>query len=100
MAIGFNKLKSSLLAPTDVLAFGKFSGCRVCDIVEDNYEYLIWAEKAGLVKYSRDTIAMVLKVANFELEKQHYEEEIKPYLDSFEDVPDLTIFADGCIYSN
>ena len=81
MAITFKQLKSPLLAPTDQIPIGKFKGCRVCDVIEDNYEYLIWAEKQGLMKFSAETVEIIQEVAHFAKEKQHYTEEIEPYLD-------------------
>ena len=81
MAITFKQLKSPLLAPTDQIPVGKFKGCRVCDVIEDNYEYLIWADKQGLLKYSAIVMESILEIANFEKQKSHYTEEIEPYLD-------------------
>jgi uncharacterized protein (DUF3820 family) len=81
MAITFNKLKSPLLAPTDQISIGKFKGCRVCDVIEDNYEYLIWAEKQGFLKYSSETVEIIQEVAHFAKQKQHYTEEVEPYLE-------------------
>lgn len=87
MAKTFSKLKSPLLGLTDLLTFGKLNGCRVCDVIEDQYEYLIWAEKQGLVKFQQNVIAKIKKQAGFEDEKRHYEEEVQPWLDELEDIP-------------
>lgn len=86
MAISFKKLKSPLLAPTDLLSIGKFKGCRICDIADTEYEYLIWLDRQKLVQYSKEAIALIHKHANFELEKQYYEEEVAPYLEE-DDIP-------------
>ena len=66
MAINFNKLKDPKLQMLDKLTFGKFKDCRVCDIIQDHYEYLIWAEKQGFVKFSQEVTDCILDQANFE----------------------------------
>lgn len=85
MAITFKQLKSPLLAPTDQISIGKFKGCRVCDVIEDNYEYLMWAEKQGLMKFSAETVEIIQEVAHFAKQKTHYTEEVEPYLDESND---------------
>ena len=79
MAITFKQLKSPLLAPTDQIPIGKLKGCRICDVIEDNYEYLIWAEKQGFLKYSSIVMESILEIAHFESAKRHYTEEVEPY---------------------
>jgi len=86
MAISFNKLKSPLLAPTDLIPLGKYKGCRVCDVIEDGYEYLIWAEKQGFLKYSAETVEIIKEAGHFMKEKRHYEEEEAPYEDGYGEV--------------
>jgi hypothetical protein len=66
MAINFSKLKDPKLLMTDKLTFGKLSGCRVCDVIQDHYEYLIWCEKQGFVKFSQEVTDCILEQANFE----------------------------------
>lgn len=80
MSKPFSQIKSTLLGPEDILTFGKYKGCRICDILNDNYEYLIFLEKEGYVKYNRYLTEKIQQVAGFELEKVHYAEEIAPYL--------------------
>jgi hypothetical protein len=84
MSLTWSKIKSPLLELDDKLGFGKLRGCRICDVVEDHYEYLIWAEKSGLVKYSARTIEAISRAAGFAEAQRHYEEEVVPYL---QDVP-------------
>jgi hypothetical protein len=50
MAITFKNLRSPLLDLQDKILVGKLAGCRVCDCIQDHYEYLIWADKSGLMK--------------------------------------------------
>ena len=85
MAITFKQLKSPLLAPIDQIPIGKFKGCRVCDVIEDNYEYLMWAEKQGFMKYSQEVVELIQEVAHFAKQKIHYTEEVEPYLDETEE---------------
>lgn len=66
MAISFNKLKDPKLGLLDKLTFGKLSGCRVCDVVQDHYEYLIWCEKQGFVKFNREVEILICETASFE----------------------------------
>lgn len=81
MAISFQQLKSPLLGLQDQLTFGKLKGCRICDVIQDHYEYLIWAEKSGLVKYQPIVVETLQEMASFARWEQHVEEEIKPYLE-------------------
>lgn len=66
MALNFKNLRDPKLGLTDKLTFGKFKDCRLCDIIEDHYEYLIWAEKQGYVKFQQDVTNLILEQANFE----------------------------------
>ena len=66
MAITFKNIKDPKLGLTDVISFGKLKGCRVCDVIEDYYEYLIWAEKQGYLKFQAIVIEVIQDAANFE----------------------------------
>lgn len=79
MSLSFKTLKSPLLGLSDQITFGKFKGCRICDIVQDQYEYLIWAEKAGLVKYQPIVVETIQEMASFARWETHKAEEIDPY---------------------
>lgn len=50
----------------DKLTFGKLKDCRVCDVIQDHYEYLIWCEKQGFAKYTQEVTDCILEQANFE----------------------------------
>ena len=80
MAIPFNKIKSTVLNFTDIIQTGKLQGCRVCDVIDDEYEYLIWADKSKLLQFRPQVIEKIMKVAHFIDEERHYKEEIEPYL--------------------
>ena len=66
MAISFNKLKDPKLGLLDKITFGKLKDCRVCDVVQDHYEYLIWCEKQGFVKFSKEVEILICETASFE----------------------------------
>ena len=87
MALAFTKVRSTKLAPTDKITHGKLSGCRVCDVVADHYEYLIWAHKTGLLQYTQEVLDSILATAGFEAAKEHFHNEVEPWLDNDTDIP-------------
>lgn len=86
MAKAFAQLKNPALAPTDQIPLGKLKGCRVCDVVSTEYDYLIWLDRNKYVTYTEDSIKLIKKHAGYAEAVRHYEEEVAPYL---EDVPDF-----------
>ena len=66
MALNFKNLKNPKLGLLDTLTFGKLKGCRVCDVIQDHYEYLIWAEKGGYVKFQQTVTETIQEAAHFE----------------------------------
>ena len=54
MAKTFGNLKSNKLDMLDKLTMGKFAGCRICDIIADDFEYLIWLNKQGFVNFTTE----------------------------------------------
>ena len=66
MAKSFSTLKDPKLGLLDQITFGKLKGCRVCDVIEDHHEYLIWAEKQGYCKFQQIVIETICEIANFE----------------------------------
>ena len=79
MAVGFKNLRSPLLDLTDKITVGKLQGCRVCDVVEDHYEYLIWAEKSGLFKFTKIVTETIQEHAGYKAQQQYYNEEVAPW---------------------
>lgn len=79
MSLSFKNLKSPLLGLQDKLTFGKLKDCRICDVVQDHYEYLIWAEKQGLVKFQPIVIETIQEMASFARWEVHQAEEVDPY---------------------
>lgn len=86
MSLQFRNLKSPLLELTSVIPVGKLQGCRVCDCIPDHYEYLIWAEKADVLKFSKLVVETIQEHAGYKAQEQHYREEVEPYL---QDIPTL-----------
>ena len=81
MAIKFNKLKDPKLGLTDTLTFGKLAGCRICDVAQDHYEYLMWIEKSGYVKYQAEVVELIQEQASFAAWQIHQEQEVKPWFE-------------------
>lgn len=65
----------------DKIAFGKLRDCRVCDCIQDHYEYLIWAEKAGYIKFQPIVVETLQEHAGYKAQQVHYEQEIKPWIE-------------------
>jgi hypothetical protein len=81
MALQFKNLKSPLLDMTDKIPVGKLRDCRVCDVIQDHYEYLIWANKQGLLLFSKIVTETITEHAGFKNQQVHYAEEVAPYMD-------------------
>ena len=91
MSLSFKNLKSPVLNLEDKITFGKLAGCRICDVIEDHYEYLIWASKAGLVVYSIPVVERLLELGGFEKKLRYYREEIVPWIKDDWDESDFDI---------
>jgi uncharacterized protein (DUF3820 family) len=87
MAISFTKIKNPKLGLTDTLTFGKLAGCRICDVAQDHYEYLIWAEKQGYVKFQPKTIELIQEQASFAAWQINQEQEVKPWFEDYSPKP-------------
>ncbi len=85
MAKSFGSLKSTKLDMLDKLTVGKFADCRICDIIEDDFEYLIWLNKQGFVQFTAPVMSDLLYRAGFKEAEEHYKNEIEPWKDT--DVP-------------
>jgi hypothetical protein len=85
MAKTFGSLKSNKLDMMDKLTMGKFAGCRICDIIADDFEYLIWLNKNGFVNFTAPVMSDLLSRAGFKEAEEYYQNEIAPWKD--EDVP-------------
>jgi len=94
MAIQFSKLRDPKLGMQDKITFGKLRDCRVCDCIQDHYEYLIWAEKAGYIKFQPIVIETLQEHAGYKSQQRYYEEEVKPWLESTDDVKPIILDDD------
>ncbi len=63
----------------DNITVGKLTGCRVCDVIEDHYEYLIWANKQGMLMFTKIVTETIAEHAGYKNKQRHQEEEIEPY---------------------
>lgn len=94
MAIKFTQIRDPKLQLTDKMLFGKFIGCRICDCIEDNYEYFNWLHKNTSVNFSQEVLDSIKEFQTQATQKRHYEEEEKPwasdtnyFLDIDDDIP-------------
>ena len=85
MAKTFGSLKSTKLDMMDKLTMGKFAGCRICDIIQEDFEYLIWLNKQGFANFTSPVMSDLLARAGFREAEETYKNEIEPW--EGEDVP-------------
>lgn len=86
MAKSFSKIKDPKLGLLDKITFGKLKDCRVCDVIEDHHEYLIWCEKQGFVKFQPIVVETIQETANFKRWEPPEEEEEEAGQDKIKDV--------------
>lgn len=80
MSKSFTQLKDPKLQLTDKLTFGKLKDCRVCDVIEDHLEYLVWCEKQGFVKFSQDVKDVIKDQADnkgWQIEEESSQDDIR-----------------------
>lgn len=80
MAISFSKIKDPKLGLFDKITFGKFKDCRVCDIIPDNFEYLMWAEKEGFMRFQTEVVESIKDQALHKGWETYQKEEVDPYM--------------------
>lgn len=93
MAKTFNSLKNTSLQLTDKLTFGKFKDCRICDVVETDWEYLKWLSQNTKVNFSKSVLDAISAKWNAFAEQQHYEEEIAPWVAEGREITVDDLFA-------
>lgn len=89
MAKAFTQLKDPKLKLTDKFTFGKLKDCRVCDVIEDHLEYLIWCEKQGFVKFSqevKDVIKDHVDHKGWEIVEENKQDNTPVYKDSYDQI--------------
>lgn len=80
MAKSFSSLKDPRLGLKDILPIGKFKGCRVCDIIKDDWEYLKWMQTNTSVKFQTDVLEEITAAWDTWSCETHYQEEVAPYI--------------------
>jgi hypothetical protein len=80
MAKPFTKIKDPKLGLKDIIPIGKFKGCRVCDIIKDDWEYLKWMHTNTSVKFQTDVLEEITAAWDTWSADTHYQEEIAPYM--------------------
>jgi len=83
MAKLFSTLKDPKLGMHDQITFGKLKGCRVCDVIQDHYEYLIWVEKEGYCKFQQIVVETIQDAANFAKWEEPKEDKVVDTYDKF-----------------
>ena len=87
MSISFSKLRRTKLDPQSKLTFGKYKGCRICDVWDD-YEYFLWLAKENPGLFSQQCKDNFHSAKALDDARRHQEEEVDPYINqSFDDVP-------------
>ena len=88
MAKAFTNLKkSACLDAQDKLTFGKYKGCRVCDVWDD-WEYFLWLSNHRPGLFSKRCIDNFKSARAMHEAARHQREEVDPYINQdFDDVP-------------
>lgn len=87
MAKAFTQLKNPKLVPVSKLDFGKYNGCRLCDVWDD-YEYFIWLHNKNPHRFSQACVDKFYAFRDRVDRERHQREEVDPYLtQDFDDVP-------------
>lgn len=91
MSKAFNSIKDPRLGLLGILPIGKFKNCRVCDIIEDDWEYLKWMHANTSVKFQQVVLDKITKKWKTASNVEHHANEVAPYLYSgpwFSDMED------------
>lgn len=80
MSKPFNKIKDPKLGMLDTIPIGKFKGCRVCDIITDDWEYLKWMHSNTSVKLKQDVLERIASAYDAWSNETHLREEVDPYM--------------------
>ena len=88
MSKTFSKLTHNKLDLQDKLPKGKFINCRVCDIIEDEFEYLTWLHRKSIIHFTKPVLSKLHQLAAYKASEEFFKNEIEPYLKTdFEDIP-------------
>lgn len=64
----------------DFLPIGKFKNCRVCDIIEDNWEYLKWMHTNTSAKFQQVVLDKITEKWKAASSAEYHANEVAPYL--------------------
>ena len=107
MAKSFNTLKDPKLGLLDILQIGKYKGCRVDSIIEQDYEYLIFMDKQKILSFTQevlDALKNKFSASSIEIRQSrvYYNsyDQINGYIDKYEDTreAETVYYADGSGY--
>ena len=93
MAKTFNSLKNTSLQLSDKLTFGRFKDCRICDVLETDWEYLKWLSQNTKVNFSKSVLDAISAKWNAFTAEQHYQEEIAPWIAEGREIAIADLFA-------
>lgn len=74
MAKTFNNLKTKL-GLLDFISIGKYKGCRVDSIIEQDYEYLIYMDKEKILQFAPEVIDKLKNLFSATSIEVEYDEE-------------------------
>lgn len=83
MGKSFKSVKDTGLDEFDVLPFGKLKGCRIHDLINEDYEYLIWLEKNTSIRYNKGLIEKIKAKCLANGWERYKREEVDPYKDDY-----------------
>lgn len=88
MAKLFSNLKTKL-GLLDFISIGKYKGCRVDDIIEQDYEYLIYMDKEKILQFTPEVIDKLKNLFSATSIEVDYDEEaalLDTYGNEYEDI--------------
>lgn len=80
--------KPTQLGLQSVLPRGRLAGCRICDVISDDYEYLDWMNRNGYLRLDQTVLAKIQSLKAEADAEEYYQNEVAPWSqDDFGDVP-------------
>ena len=82
-------VRDRLMSFAQTMPFGKFKDCRIVDIIDEEYEYLIWLSKNTSIRFSLPVMEELIRRFAGYLEERHYREEISPWEKEYDNYGDF-----------
>lgn len=79
--VSFSNIKKGL-GLTDTLTFGKFRGCRIDTLLEQDYEYILWLH-LKMKPFTKEVVDKAYFYRKQNDDERYYQEEVAP----FDDIP-------------